>query len=59
MKKLVFVVVLAAGIAAGFAVGRKCAGDACEACGNQLDPVGSATNVASYFPNQETKGETK
>ena len=31
MKKLVFVVVLAAGVAAGFAVGRKCAGDACEA----------------------------
>ena len=31
MKKLVFVVVLAAGVAAGFAVGRKCAGGACEA----------------------------
>ena len=30
MKKLVFVVVLAAGVAAGFAVGRKCAGVACE-----------------------------
>ena len=31
MKKLAFAVVLAAGVAAGFAVGRKCAGDACEA----------------------------
>lgn len=31
MKKLVFAVVLAAGVIAGFAVGRKCAGDACEA----------------------------
>ena len=31
MKKLVFAVVLAAGVVAGFAVGRKCAGDACEA----------------------------
>ena len=31
MKKLLFVVVLAAGIAAGFAVGRRCAGVACEA----------------------------
>jgi len=30
MKKLVFVVVLAAGVAAGFAVGRKCAAGACE-----------------------------
>ena len=31
MKKLVFVVVLAAGVAAGFAVGRKCALGACGA----------------------------
>ena len=31
MKKLAFAVVLAAGVVAGFAVGRKCAGDACEA----------------------------
>jgi len=31
MKKLLFAVVLAAGVVAGFAVGRKCAGDACEA----------------------------
>ena len=31
MKKLVFVVVLAAGVAAGFAVGRKCALCACGA----------------------------
>ena len=31
MKKLVFAVVLAAGIAAGFAVGRRCAGGTCEA----------------------------
>jgi hypothetical protein len=31
MKKLVFAVMLAAGVAAGFAVGRKCAGGACGA----------------------------
>lgn len=31
MKKLVFAVVLAAGVAAGFAVGRKCAGGTCNA----------------------------
>ena len=31
MKKLLFAVVLAAGVVAGFAVGRKCAGDSCEA----------------------------
>lgn len=31
MKKLAFAVVLAAGVVAGFAVGRKCAGGACEA----------------------------
>ena len=31
MKKLAFAVVLAAGVVAGFAVGRKCAGDACGA----------------------------
>ena len=37
MKKLLFAVVLAAGVVAGFAVGRKCAGDACEA---------NATNAA-------------
>jgi len=31
MKKLAFAVVLAAGVAAGFAVGRKCADGSCEA----------------------------
>jgi len=31
MKKLAFAIVLAAGVAAGFAVGRKCAGGACGA----------------------------
>ena len=44
MKKLVFVVVLAAGVAAGFAVGRKCALGACGA--NAAGAAGAAADAA-------------